>query len=278
MTCVAWDYRNTGRSPQGRAGIGGLHSEMEIGISNPAVRQRLARLQRRLAERVRIPSSDGYGPEPGDLLVCMDAQYSGNKAWVTADVHEHGRGHLCTYVCRSEVHLGYASGFLCFREGPLLAALLEGIREILPRQVALLVTDGHGIAHPRRMGLASWIGLTTGLPSVGCAKSPLFRSATTPDPARGSLVPLKADGRVVGSVVRTRTGVKPVYVSPGHLLSIASAAGIVLGLPGNYRLPDPLRRADMAARFAQRGEMAPWMEDLGELPPVLPESLQNLIP
>lgn len=208
----------------------------------------------------------------------MDAQYSAERAWVAADVQEHGGEHLITYVCRTVVHMAYVPGFLCFREGPLLAAMLNRIAGLLPREPSLLVTDGHGIAHPRRMGLASWMGLATGLPSLGCGKSPLFRSVLMPGRARGSLSPLETEGGVVGSVVRTRTAVRPVYVSPGHLLSISASADIVLQLPGSYRIPDPPRRADIAARTAQRGESADWMEYLGELSSPPPQTMRDLLP
>ena len=104
--------------------------------------------------------------------------------------------------------------------------------------------DGQGIAHPRRFGIASHIGLITGIPSVGCAKSRLTGEHRQVGERRGSHVQLEDHGEVIGVVLRTRDGVRPVFVSPGHLSDLNSARGLTLRCATRYRLPEPTRLAD----------------------------------
>jgi len=125
-------------------------------------------------------------------------------------------------------------------------ALLKALRK-LNHKPQLLFVDGQGIAHPRGLGIASHIGVLTGLPSVGCAKGVLVGEAQEPGPARGSWTPLIYEGRVVGALVRTRDGVKPVVVSPGHLITLEEAIEWVLRL-SRFRLPEPIRWADRLSK------------------------------
>jgi deoxyribonuclease V len=137
----------------------------------------------------------------------------------------------------------YLPGFLAFRELPgLLAALakLHGAPEAL-------LCDGHGLAHPRRCGLASHLGVLLGLPSVGCAKSPLVGVWEDLGRVAGSRTALIDRGERVGTMLRTRTGVRPVVVSVGHLLSLPDAEGLVLACARGHRLPEPQRRAHQLA-------------------------------
>ncbi len=142
----------------------------------------------------------------------------------------------------------YVPGLLAFREAPLLLDVLEQLRT----QVDLLLCDGQGLAHPRRCGVACHLGVVTGLPAIGCAKNHLDGAHAEPGPRRGDREPLVADGDVLGHALRTQDGVRPVYVSPGHLVGVDQAADLVLGLCSAYRLPDPLRRADHISRQALR--------------------------
>lgn len=133
----------------------------------------------------------------------------------------------------------YVPGLLSFREAP---ALLEAFR-ILKSNPDVVLCDGQGIAHPRRMGIASHLGLWLGVPTIGCAKSRLFGTYDEPGPRRGDRAPLAGRGEVVGSVVRTKDRVKPLFVSPGHLCDLESAVEVVMAMSGRYRLPEPNRMA-----------------------------------
>jgi deoxyribonuclease V len=134
----------------------------------------------------------------------------------------------------------YIPGLLTFREAPALIAALRKIKHIPD----ILICDGQGIAHPRCFGIACHVGIITGLPTIGCAKSRLFGRFREPGPERGSISPLIADNQRIGSVVRTRTDVKPVFISLGHKMDLAGAEQLILACTGRYRLPEPTRLAD----------------------------------
>jgi deoxyribonuclease V len=148
-----------------------------------------------------------------------------------------------------EVNFPYVPGLLSFREVP---ALLEAFRE-LRHTPEVVMLDGQGIAHPRRFGLACHLGLWLNLPCVGCAKSWLIGDYTDPGPNAGDAAPITVNGEEVGAVVRSATGVKPVYVSPGHKLDVASATAIVRATLSGYRHPAPTRAAHMAANQLRKG-------------------------
>jgi deoxyribonuclease V len=136
----------------------------------------------------------------------------------------------------------YIPGFLSFREAP---AVLEAFAR-LRTEPDLLMVDGHGLAHPRRFGLACHLGLDLDLPSIGVAKSVLVGIPGEPGRRRGSTSPLRHGGRIIGRVVRTRDGISPVYVSIGHRISLQTAVKWVLAAGGGYRIPEPTRRAHLA--------------------------------
>jgi deoxyribonuclease V len=145
----------------------------------------------------------------------------------------------------------YESGLFAFRElPPLLDALAS-----LTNKPDLLLCDGHGYAHPERFGLACHAGLWTGIPSIGCAKTSFIG---TPDTEladdRGSTTPLIDRDETIGTVLRTQHTVKPVYVSPGHLIGIDDATAWVLRLVPRYRLPEPIRAADHLGRQALKDD------------------------
>ena len=122
----------------------------------------------------------------------------------------------------------------------------------------LILVDGQGIAHPRRLGLASHLGLFLGVPTIGCAKSLLCGKHETPGIEAGSYAEIVDKGETIGAALRTRRGVKPVYVSIGHRLSLESAIGWVLKCCRGYRLPEPTRMAHLAAggNLKPRGDTA----------------------
>lgn len=134
----------------------------------------------------------------------------------------------------------YVPGLLSFREIPALLAAMKKLSE-LPD---LLLCDGQGIAHPRRLGIAAHLGVVTGLPAIGVGKSRLCGEFEEPGNARGDWTPLKDGRETIGRVVRTRAHVKPVFVSVGHRVGLATAMRMVLRYTTRYRLPEPIRAAD----------------------------------
>ena len=138
-----------------------------------------------------------------------------------------------------DVRFPYVPGLLSFREAPPVIKAYEALKV----QPDVLLVDGQGIAHPRRIGLASHLGLWLGIPTVGCAKSRLIGKHDEPGPARGQWTPLIDGGQTIGAVLRTRDRVRPLYISPGHLCDLESALRVVLENTSRYRLPEPTRLA-----------------------------------
>jgi deoxyribonuclease V len=155
---------------------------------------------------------------------------------------------LETRTSALEVYFPYVPGLLSFRELPALLPALEA----LGREPDLIFVDGQGLAHPRGFGLASHLGVLTGIPTIGCAKSRLVGEAAEPGPEVGDWEPLLYQERTVGAVLRTRRGVKPLYVSVGHLVDLTDSLRIVLESLRGYRLPEPQRKAHAAAEGLKR--------------------------
>ena len=143
------------------------------------------------------------------------------------------------WVCRP-ILFPYVPGLLSFREAPAVADAVAGLHT----RPNLLLVDGHGYAHPRRCGLASHLGLVLELPTIGCAKSILVGRHGRLGRERGAVAYLRDRGRVIGAALRTRAGVRPIFVSVGHRVSLASAIRFVLACGDGYRLPRPTRLAD----------------------------------
>lgn len=142
------------------------------------------------------------------------------------------------------VALPYIPGFLSLREGP---AYFDVLNKIV-NQPDVWLFDGNGIAHPRRMGLASYVGLKLDRPTIGCAKTAYF-SFRPPAQSRGSSTVYKnGKGEPVGLCLRTRAGVHPVFVSPGHRVDLRLARTVVLAC-SRFRIPEPLREADRLSRL-----------------------------
>ncbi len=141
-------------------------------------------------------------------------------------------------------HFPYISGFLSFREGP---GLVRAIKKLSIKPDVILF-DGQGIAHPKNLGIASHVGVILAIPSIGCAKSRLVGSCEEPHNQKGSWSYLIYRNRHVGAVVRTRTGVKPLFVSPGHMTDIRTSVRIILHCISQYRSPVPLRHADTVSK------------------------------
>ncbi len=137
----------------------------------------------------------------------------------------------------------YIPGLLAFREGPVL---VDAFRK-LEREPDVFVFDGMGQLHPRRMGIAAHLGLWLGRPTVGCGKRHLIGDYQLPDPEKGSVRDVRVAGEIRGAVLRTRTNVKPVYVSVGHLADLETALELILACTPKYRLPRPIRQAHLGA-------------------------------
>lgn len=144
----------------------------------------------------------------------------------------------------------YIPGLLSFREIP---SLLQAWQK-LKLEPDVVMFDGHGIAHPRRIGIASHGGLFLNRPTFGCGKSVLVGKYEEPAPERGSWSPMTHYRDVVGAASRTKTNVNPVYVSPGHLIDLETAISLTLACDGGYRIPEPTRRAHNLVNALRRGE------------------------
>ena len=202
-----------------------------------------------------VLSDDG----PGDIRIVAGADISCTKGddrvyaavvlldAATLEVVEEAR-----YSGR--ISFPYIPGLLSFREGPPMLRAFEKLR----RRPDMVLFDGQGIAHPRGFGLAAHMGLILDLPSVGCAKTRLIGTFEEPGARRGQCSPLMRDGKQIGSVVRTKDRVKPVFISQGHRVSLERAVEIVLQCARRYRIPEPIRRAHilvnkMRKEAAQKG-------------------------
>lgn len=208
-------------------------------------------LQERLRERVDRRSP---GPDRPRLVAGVDVAYAGTgaaaervaAAAVVLDARTLAVRDRSTAV--GEAVFPYLPGLFAFRELPVLIEALRGLEETPD----LLLCDGHGLAHPRRFGLACHLGVLTGIPTAGVAKTPFVGTydAEALGPERGARVPLVDAGETVGCVLRTQDGVKPVYVSVGHAIDLDTACRHVLALAPRYRLPETTRLADRLCRDA----------------------------
>jgi deoxyribonuclease V len=202
-------------------------------------------LQKRLATEViredrlgpvrRVAGVDvGYGKRGGDAragVVVLDL----------ADLTV-----LESVTATQAVAFPYVPGLLSFREAPVAIEALSKLR-VRPD---LLLCDGQGIAHPRRLGIASHLGLLLDIPSIGVAKSRLIGTHQDPGPRRGDRAPLVDKGELIGTVLRTRPGTKPIYVSIGHRVGLDTAVSFVMRCTTRFRLPETTRAADRLSKVA----------------------------
>lgn len=176
-----------------------------------------------------------------ETVAGADVSFAGSRAYAAAVLLEYQDMRIIdASFAEMDVVYPYIPGLLTFREGPVILKALEGIDD-----ADLLLFDGQGIAHPRRFGEASHLGLLLDRPSIGCAKSKLCGEFSEPGNDRGSFSLLVDRGEIVGAALRTRTNVKPVFVSAGHMSDLSSAIEIVLNCARSHRIPEPLRIAHM---------------------------------
>ncbi len=199
-------------------------------------------LQTELAERVIAETT--FDPSSVQMVAGVDV--SVRKGLARAAVVVLRLTDLAPVDCaiaEKPVTYPYVPGLLAFREGPSVLGALERL-SIWPD---LLIFDGQGIAHPRRIGLAAHMGVILDHPSIGCAKSRLTGTDSEPGESVGDWEPLIDGGEVIGATVRSRTGVKPLYVSIGHRVDLPTAIQLVLRCTRGYRLPETSRYAHRAA-------------------------------
>ena len=200
-------------------------------------------LQQALAMRVSLHDEV---PEPLRLIAGVDVGFEDQGAITRAAVVLLDAGSLAQVeqvVARRPTAMPYIPGLLSFRELP---AVLDALAR-LSRVPQLIFVDGLGIAHPRGLGIAAHLGVITGLPTIGVAKSILVGTHAPLGERRGDRVDLRYRGQTIGTVLRSKDGVRPLIVSPGHRVSLAGAPEYVLACCTRYRLPEPTRLADRLA-------------------------------
>lgn len=202
----------------------------------------------------------GPGPQALTTVAGLDVSYAGTGAGPGAGIGDRLVAAVVVLdaatlrvveqvTAEGTASFPYVPGLFAFRELPTLVEALEKLT-ITPD---LLVCDGHGLAHPRRFGLACHLGVLTGLPTIGVAKNRFVGACEEPGPARGASSPLVDGGEIVGRALRTRPGVKPVFVSVGHGIDLDNACRHVLALSPRYRLPETTRQADRLSRVLLTG-------------------------
>jgi len=201
--------------------------------------QEAVRLQQ--AWRERVETQDRYGPlqyvAGADMAFDPETNiaFAGVIVYRLPELEEVERR-----MARRKLRFPYVPGLLSFREGPVLLAAFARLR-VSPD---VILIDGHGVAHPRRFGIACHLGLLLDCPTIGCAKSILVGEAVEPGAQAGSVAPLVDKGETVGMALRTRGQVRPIYVTIGHRVSLGSAVRIVAQCVDGFRIPKPTREAD----------------------------------
>ncbi len=216
-------------------------------------------IQHRLRPHLRLDQA----PEKIESLAGIDVSYSRGShqlfaAIVVLDLTEpilkkNGKDTAGFPVIESAtaaltVDFPYIPGLLSFREIPVILKAWEKLKT----RPDCLLCDGQGLAHPRRMGLASHLGLLFGLPSIGCGKTRLVGEDRRPGPERGDRVALVDKGETIGMILRTRLNVKPLYISQGHHMTLDRAVEIVLACQSRYRLPEAIRMAHTLVNETRR--------------------------
>ena len=224
--------------------VNGLH-DLDLAPSEAS------RLQKELAPKVTVgPVLDLAGVSH---VAGADVSTQGDRAYATVVVLDFpGLSPVEVRGFETGLTFPYVPGLLAFREIPAVAGALEKVQT----PVDAVIFDAQGLAHPRRMGLASHLGLFLDVPSVGCAKTRLVGTHEEPAVEKGGATDLVHRGEVIGMVLRTRSGVSPVYVSVGNNIDLQSAVELVLACSPKYRLPETTRQAHNAANRLRRGEPA----------------------
>ena len=200
--------------------------EIQLGLAKRVVTENRV-VNPRLIAGIDISAPDAQGVARGAAVVLRYPEFG------IVEVKE----------AQSKIRFPYVPGLLSFRESPLILAACEKLCNVPD----LILVDGQGIAHPRKFGLASHVGLILDLPTIGCAKSILCGQHQSVGEEAGSHAELLDKGELIGAALRTKSGVKPIYVSVGHKINLVSALQWVMKCCRGYRLPEPTRLAHLAA-------------------------------
>ncbi len=205
---------------------------------DPAILRQLTALQNEMQQRIVLQKPDF---ELNFIAGC-DSSFIGEENILSVFVLlKYPSLELVEKVLHyGSVELPYVPGFLAFREAP---NLLEAYKK-LEQKPDLIMVDGHGISHPRRLGIATHLGLNLGKPTMGVAKKVLVGKYKEPDSGKGAVSPLVYKEEAIANVLRTKDHVKPVFVSPGHLMDLPSATEIAMACTLKHKLPEPTRLAD----------------------------------
>lgn len=205
-------------------------------------------LQETLARQLDFSPASLYKPKRDDVIVTIDVLYTDKNANVGIDITAYPHQPVQTLSYQANVSGQYIPGYFSFYEGPVI---IETIAWLLQQNIspALLIVDGHGLAHPRRFGLACYVGVKTGLPAIGIAKK--------------NLLPYNAEGlnkkkhvqhgfyhekEKIGVAIRLQEDKAPVFISPGNKISLETAIAVIKQLTTTFKFPDNIRRADQASR------------------------------
>lgn len=215
-------------------------------------------LQKQLRERVQ--TTNGFDPEAVQSVAGIDVSLKGEGQAAVVVLSYPDLRPLDRAVATAKLSFPYVPGLLSFRESPLVLAALEKLR-VLPD---LLMIDGQGYAHPRRFGIACHLGLLTGIPALGCAKSILVGAYESLGEEPGAQAPLVDRGEVIGAVLRSKARTNPLIVSIGHKIDLPTAVQFVQGCLRGYRLPETTRAAHNLAGTAQAGTAQTTTTDAGQ--------------
>ncbi|MCP2520907.1 endonuclease V [Candidatus Aminicenantes bacterium AC-335-A11] len=197
------------------------------------------RFQKNLAKKLKL----NWVERKVNLIAGFDATYKGDKIIGSCSVLSFPELNLIEERVKiKDITFPYIPSLLAFRELPVFLELFKSLKNYPD----LIIIDGNGIAHPRKTGLATHFGIILNIPTIGCAKNP-FYPVEDPPPQRGKYTFMKNEkNEIVGVALRTREGVKPVYVSPGYLINLEKSIKFILNC-SIYRIPEPLRRAHQTA-------------------------------
>ncbi len=185
-----------------------------------------------------------------EFIAGVDAAFSEDQVFAAACLYHYPDLTLVEQSSAIEqAKFPYVPGYLLFLEGP---AIISAVRKLKIKPELILV-DGQGLAHPRRIGSASHLGVLLDLPTIGCAKTRLVGEFREPGRRKGTWSELRYEGETVGAVLRTRDRVRPLFISPGHKIDLKDAIRITLGCVTKYRIPEPLRCADMLSKRMKAG-------------------------
>jgi deoxyribonuclease V len=210
----------------------------------------IARMQK-IQETLRRQCSVRPFPELSSVstIAGADASYDGDTVYTAVVLMAFpGMSEIQSVAIRSEAPFPYISGYFAFREGPGIIEAVGKLRE----KPGVLIINGHGIAHPRRFGIASHVGVLLDMPAIGVTRRLMTGNYTFPlgqDPLK---FPVYMGGEPVAMGIRKKPGSRPIFISPGHKVSLDQSVEIVTMVTGHHRLPEPLRRAHMLARIRVR--------------------------